>query len=55
MGPCELPEGRGSASVANRRTPALLLAVYLSAHRTMTNGSALCAAWLSPSVTTLLA
>jgi hypothetical protein len=32
-----------------------LLAAYLSAHRTMINGSALCAAWLSPGVTTLLA
>jgi hypothetical protein len=32
-----------------------LLAAYLSAHRTMINGSALCAAWLSRSVTTLLA
>ena len=32
-----------------------VLAAYLSAHRTKINGSALCAAWLSPSVTILLA
>jgi WD40 repeat protein len=32
-----------------------VLAACLPAHRTMINGSALCAAWLSPSVTTLLA
>jgi hypothetical protein len=31
-----------------------VLAAYLFAHRTMINGSPLCAAWFSPSVTTLL-
>jgi hypothetical protein len=30
-----------------------LLAAYLSAHKTMINGGALCAAWLSRSVTDL--
>jgi hypothetical protein len=35
--------------------PSVLLAAYLSAHRTVINGSAHCAAWLSPTVKTLLA